>query len=593
MSAAREPAVPPVPGPLIYRRDQRTRCKKLIVAVHGMGDQTRNEFVQDIARLFARHRPSAVQATHLPLGLWDAGGDDPVNDYAIGFVPTAEAQWLQPYAFAEMHWAHLPRQLENAGYRLEDPTRWVGSIVERLTQRYDLTPAFGENGPRIAATVLQEIGETVALLERLLWLPKLAGIFDFDLGRVIERTLGDVEQVADFKEQRRKFLRCFLERMDALDQQCPAAEIHFIAHSEGAALLFFTLLTALRRETDSQGLDLSWIDRVRSFSTLGCPIDKHLILFPEMWYHFSHHTTWHAPPNHIRWRNYYDFADPVGYDLDTARTQLAAWGCLAFEFEKQHDHGFRRYPLPGIAHLDYFKDDKLFRHLIQDAVEGLPADKAPGNTLLGWCSPVVPFLVVALLHLAAIFLLHGAVAGDALAGSHDWRGVAAGAALLLGTTVLARTLRLTKKFPVVALALLAYIAGAALFWWRAESAMGVWFVLASGLVVSIAVLVDHLAVVWWRKRPIGGLRAMLLLGTAAVALWLAGPGRGSIHAAGFGKLPLLSAAGAFYLWWLGALLYDLAFCWQRYINSTENLLCRIRPLPRRAPAHADDPDGQD
>ena len=235
--------------------------------------------------------------------------------------------------------------------------------------------------------------------------------------------------------------------------------------------------------------------------------------------------------------------------------------------------------------------DKLFSHLIQDAVEGLPADKAPGNKLLGWCSPVVPFAVVALLHLAAIFLLHGAGAGDALAGSHDWRGVAAGAALLLGTTVLARTLRLTKNPRVVAQSLLAYVVGAALFCWPPGPAMGLWFVLASGLVVSTAVLVDHLAVVWWRKRPVGGLRAMLLLGTAAVALWLAGPGRGSVHATGFGKLPLLSAAGAFYLWWLGALLYDLAFCWQRYINSTENLLCRIRPLQRRAPVDADNPAG--
>jgi hypothetical protein len=209
MSTAAAKDIPPVPGAPVYRRDQSEQCKKLIVGVHGMGDQMRNAFVQDIARLFARYRPSPTQATRLPLALWDTGGDDPDEDHAIGFVSVEKTRFLQPYAFAEMHWAHLPRKLEDQGHRLEDPTVWVGSIVDRLGQRHNLRAEFNETGPRIAATVVEEIGESLRLLERLLLVFKLGGIFDFEIGRIVERSLCDVQQVADLQGQRRTFLRYF------------------------------------------------------------------------------------------------------------------------------------------------------------------------------------------------------------------------------------------------------------------------------------------------------------------------------------------------------------------------------------------------
>src|SRR5712672_1678348 len=50
---------------------------KLIVSVHGMGDQTRNDFTQIIARLFARYYAlkdkNGYQAKLLPIGAWDGG----------------------------------------------------------------------------------------------------------------------------------------------------------------------------------------------------------------------------------------------------------------------------------------------------------------------------------------------------------------------------------------------------------------------------------------------------------------------------------------------------------------------------------------
>src|SRR5437868_1056207 len=86
----------------------------LIVAVHGMGDQTRNDFAQSIARLFSRsfageENPGNQTAT-LPLGAWDSGQETPVDDQPIRFLPPATAHdKLGNYAFAEIFWADVAR----------------------------------------------------------------------------------------------------------------------------------------------------------------------------------------------------------------------------------------------------------------------------------------------------------------------------------------------------------------------------------------------------------------------------------------------------------------------------------------------------
>lgn len=588
MSISFETSASPVPGAPVYRRDQSTHCKKLVVGIHGMGDQMRNGFIQNIAELFARYHPTPTQATRLPLGLWDAGGDDPVEDHAIGFVPAGKDKWLQPYAFAELHWAHLPRLLER-GHRLEDPTVWPKSIVDRLGQRHNLNAEFHETGLRIAATVVEEIGTTIRVLDRLLAIFRIIGKFEFDLKRVVECSLCDVQQVAEYQGQRWKFLKYFFHRMEALSKRCPGAEIHFVAHSEGSALAFYALLSALRNETAPRGIDLSWIERVHSFSTLGSPIDKHLILFPEMWYLFSSKTTWRPLSHKIRWRNYCDCADPVGFDLDTARLQLKAWGCDAFEFRPEDDQVFRRYLFPGKAHGDYFRDDELFKHLIENAIEPRTSTVPKlRNRWFGSISLTIPLAIAAAIHVAAVVAI--AIAGGSFApGGKELCELLSGAALLFGTTVLARTLRLTQKLGIVVAAVVFYGITVLFFNIEADSFAGRYFVGASISLVVIALAVDYCAIKR-RRRPIGGLRAMTLLGAVVILVWLLL----KLSFPTADKLPMLrefvGAVAFYYLWWLGALVYDMAYCWTRYVNSENDLVTRVRKLIRPS---APDPDGVD
>lgn len=148
--------------------------------------------------------------------------------------------------------------------------------------------------------------------------------------------------------------------------------------------------------------------------TIGSPIDKHILIWPHLFdtFDFTPAQELFQKRGPIKWRNYYDYGDPVGFKLETARAWLARHPeCQPFEFKPEHDFGFARYVLPGKAHNDYWDDAVVFEHFIQDAVKDNPAAaKAPTDRRLVWfVSPAVPYLLSFLLLFVATFILYRAV----------------------------------------------------------------------------------------------------------------------------------------------------------------------------------------
>ena len=138
---------------------------------------------------------------------------------------------------------------------------------------------------------------------------------------------GGVQQVADFRFVRKIFRERFQKRIEHLAALSKAEEIHIIAHSEGTVMMLRVLLGALNNRNTESPARPPWIDRIRSLTTIGSPIDKHLILWPEMWGWLSQgeeeitsaeseeekdkllaerRSYWHRLEHKIRWRNYYD-----------------------------------------------------------------------------------------------------------------------------------------------------------------------------------------------------------------------------------------------------------------------------------------------
>lgn len=682
----------------------------LILAVHGMGDQFRNDFIQGVAHMVAHHFATEGklenQATLLPLGAWDSGRETHVDDGAVYFHDAQHPTLaLGGCAFAEIYWADVARTLETGDYRIEEVKHWARTVVERIGQRYGGRGGLAPRSLHLAAFVVEEIAESLAAIGILASLKKLGGFTRRSFDLTILRALGDIQQVGDYIRQRQKIRLRFLNRLSWLSKQYPKARIHIIAHSEGSPVALYSLLSALNqpyqdlilelqrewkdpassqtRTTDSwfeqfctknnalenprhdwalerwktlcqpstgdRSLEFNWVNRVESFTTLGSPIDKHLLLWPEMWKEFSSGPTWvklpedpnTGKPGKIRWRNYFDYADPVGYTLDTARAKLAGtdrnpanWACDAFEFGEEHDHGFRRSAISGKAHLDYFSDHKLFSCIVRDSIQGIGPSKNPGSNGWGYIGRVLPFLVVALISLIAVFCFHrgllpdpGSLVSPAITHPHSvaifgdpaqiakdskeftW-GVLGCTALLIGTTVLARIYRLSTSFWMRLLAILTFAGGAALYWrfpgyYSLEAAfrpiseiLFKWWPgaedlapknLCRSLFIGISLLIplvtwaaDSLAI-RKRLRPIWGLRISIAAGAVILFLSLVLPRL--MDDSGSNATSLIGGWIAFVLgWWIATLAFDLAFCWQRYINverSWISLVREARATPRQ------------
>jgi hypothetical protein len=564
--------------------------RKVIVAVHGIGDQTRYATVQQVLAQFARYHGRAAA---VPLGSFHAQGD------SVVFTPR-NPQEISDLGFTEVYWADIPRRVVAEKYLLEDTQAWVRTIIGRIHQRQEqilpsgavpLTPA----DERMIEQVLREMLQTIGVLERLCFLAEKAGLFSFDLKKILVDFVNDVQIVAEFKKHGGEIGDLFAKQMQAVYEELEGVEeIYLVAHSEGTVVTLLGLLSAV-----CSG-DKPWISKVRGLMTLGSPIDKHLILWPELFENFKEPCEAGKPPQPIEWHNYYDYGDPVGFELDTARERFTqgAWQGV-FDFEEDHDHGFARYPLPGKAHVDYWEDEDVFGHFIRNVVYKQPP--RPGDekykepprskTLARIVSWVAPYVGAAVLLFCAVLILDKAVNGFLQTPPQEvgkvFFRVGSITCLLAGLTVLARIPRLTRMwrwrlFGFVFF--LASIAGYRLLECIPQDATSYWSCVGidrmprwtelglAGTAIGLAIAIYFAS----KLFPGWGMRALLVPGAFAVAYVVFS------HIQGVkGDLwPVFLAGAAFlYLWWLVALVFDLTFVWHRYIRmSTPILEYRRRPL---------------
>jgi hypothetical protein len=345
--------------------------------------------------------------------------------------------------------------------------------------------------------------------------------------------------------------------------------------------------------------------------TIGSPIDKHMVMWPDLWNGYK--PVKPSPRQHpVQWRNYYDNGDPVGFQLDTARSWLKEGNWLSeppadddlFRFTDRDDYGFTRYFFPGKAHNDYWADDVVFDHFISTVIRpprtaALPQKKNPSTrpmaVLVSW---VLPYVICFLVLLTGTYLLYKPASN--LVSPDQGLGLMVGnviaiTSLLAGMTVLARVPRLVtcfKRYLVVAgifalsvwtyLQLLdpaahkhlnAFINNA----WPGAGDNGIVWVL--GIVGILAAAISYFQPRWGLKPIV----IMLGLVVAGVVWGIARNGENSLSLdKNAEKAPfwpvLLGGAAFLYLWWLSALIFDLVFVWHRYIrgNLAKTILCRFR-----------------
>jgi hypothetical protein len=302
---------------------------------------------------------------------------------------------LKRVGFAEVFWADIPQGVVDEKRTMEETKDWARTVVARAQRLYERNYPDGGSPPAtdktkalpngqakvngetpakedakaqeqkpgegtivppdfgLASEVLDEIIDTVYVMENLSWLSEKAGLFSFDVREVMDEYLGDVQMVAEFSHYRMDIVGRFHAAMQAIWEENKNAEIHIVAHSEGSVVAFLGLMNALfgkrmypltkdggpsvEQEQDSKKnpKPLEWLANVKGLMTIGSPIDKHYLLWPKLFDGSDGFDLRKCKDlmeagglkaNQIKWRNYYDLADPVGYKLETIRLWLRGGG---------------------------------------------------------------------------------------------------------------------------------------------------------------------------------------------------------------------------------------------------------------------------
>lgn len=610
------------------------KVKKLIVAVHGIGDQFQFATIQTVANRFCSFA-SVPEA--LPLGRFydETIGQPPQVAYMSQIVLDKISS--DAVGFVEVYWADIPRIPENEGYTLEESKKWGKTVIDRLRPQSKADPkTLSPNDLEMAKGLLEEMLDTLTVLDRLMLIADKAGLFKFDLQKILIKYLGDVQLVADFKKYRDKILHRFFEVMNYLANFAPQAEIYIVAHSEGTVVAFLSLLEAIRNHvpvdageatSHNPALTCEWVKQVRGMMTIGSPIDKHLVLWRHLWTDFETSSHPIHPPHKIRWRNYYDYGDPIGFELNVARKWLCDHSYQdIFEFPESHDHGFGRYWFPGQAHNDYWEDSEVFSHFIETVVKAPPLKTTektdmcspapprrsrkdqksapPGNKPVqqAFCNSFPYLLVVGLIFLG-IYFVHKAVneyADVEESTGGILRNVAGMTSIIFGLTIVAQVPRLTRdwlrRLIAVAMFALSVYGYAKITCPEVRNRLGCFLFTQfpflqspTGAVIVLASVIAAVVFLVGTRWPRGGLRILLGLGVIGLIFTVSisfqpnspcalpiPPPEPCCHSKTLWPM-FLATAGFLYLWWLAALIFDMAVVWHYYIRNSQTSQ-RLREL---------------
>jgi hypothetical protein len=269
-----------------------------------------------------------------------------------------------------------------------------------------------------------------------------------------------------------------------------------------------------------------------------------------------------------------------------------------FRFPDEHDVGFSRYVLPGKAHVDYWRDNDVFAHFLENVVNlpkpekrvsTAPVAKAatPQNRwLAGFTATVFPYALVGALMFLAVFFLYTPVAdtlkaeGPKLLSSRETFFNLTGLTLLLaGMTAAVRTPRVTQS--------LRWWLGAWVFFLAALAVYPILVAAVTQDVINTALAFPFLPIVRFYGHDMA-LPLVILVTTVVATVWsYKKPARGVWPLLGPGALvalaivvrilrqddsdtklwPIVLGSAAFlYLWWLATLLFDLSVVWHFYVR---------------------------
>ena len=602
--------------------------RRVYVAVHGIGEQFQFETVQHVANRLGKYVGSAMP---IPLGSFHSYG---VKQW--GFLPLTSPPYpdrFKEVGLAEIYWADIPREVQKEGHTLEEAKKWAATLVGRIWMR----EKGGKDAPlaldyQMLEQVVGEMIEGIAILDRLCSLVGKVSPFRLQIRELLNSFLGDVQVVTDFEIERIRLLAQFHAVMDRIWKANPKVDLYIVAHSEGTVVTFLALLKAFKEyqpRSAGQEEQFGWIKQVKGLMTIGSPIEVHLILWPELWRAYrcekdeegapkpAYRWKPESEPGRIKWRNYYDYGDPVAYRMEATREWIKEnrWDAV-FEYEGPtptnpagHEFTFSRYLFPGKAHVDYWRDEEVFGHFIETVVHG--GDRSGDvDTDTAWpkgrfadpprsffhvrlFSRVVPYFFPAALLFTGVYIVFRAISVRAASYETVFWDVGGITLLLLGITVASRVPRLTRSRKEWIAAYFIFLATAAacpkmlspiainflagpieeIFSWtdwdRFRSPLDDFYPRpALGIMLIAAVFVLGVMKISAAFPRLGAKTLIVPASILTLGIVLYGINASNDVRRGPLWSILLAEAAFLYLWWLAVLLFDLIYAWHHYVRGS-------------------------
>lgn len=338
--------------------------------------------------------------------------------------PVQNGDCGENFRFVDMHWADIMQDhFDDYGQPVET---WTESLIDRL-KLHNSDGSFNW-----IPELIESIRKGILPVKQLLTMKQrlLTGSNNTLNDTIFNRFLGDAQLYGEYTVTRAEAVYRFHQRMAEVhaahwkemekDDSIGNPRYVVLAHSLGTIMSFDALIYAQgkkkndpkthlpildleavalagyqphdHKDTPLQQPSMDWVPFVDTFISLGSPIDKYLLLW---WMNYEHliDKSWletgmgnvaRSPAQvtqktKIQHYNYCDEQDPVGHELDTAYSAEVVRDI----FEIKEDAVFMRYKTPGVAHIDYWKDLPLLRHIVNNAIDRLPekieAEKSEKN----------------------------------------------------------------------------------------------------------------------------------------------------------------------------------------------------------------------
>lgn len=382
-----------------------------VITIHGIGDQRYNETVLPVINSFAKSVTPDLDKNLVSLGMVnnqtgtisDKKGD-------VQFVRSANQklwaefegisyQWGNAYGtfdgsasdsgknfrFVDMFWADLLDA--DAAHSSLPIGQWTETVIARNEKKRASDEASGDEASVKSRSwlikLLHIINEVILFVNSFLSF-KGKGIQDV----VFNKYLSDVQLYGEHLNVRGRAVSRFHRMMERIYEWHVKGEEEkgtnrnprfiFLAHSLGTVLTMDSLCYAhvdhqknpmpfpsYHETSDGKKIEYNydWAKYAHTLITLGSPIDKYIVLWWQNYDYLKDPGLYTKRGNRILHINYTDEQDPVGHKLDKFRA-TAAYDALFLAKNCERQEVFKRYGIPGKAHIDYWEDQQLTDNLL-------------------------------------------------------------------------------------------------------------------------------------------------------------------------------------------------------------------------------------